>query len=170
MYLVEFENQEIKKFDIALALFTNQSDELADNLIWQFVDNSQVDRAIVLSFLDEFDDFSHETGDIILMADNSLDELDNFLLSKEIDRAVFFVKDFKDGRTFSLIRYLRNKGFDKEIYVLGNYGLDQANYYIKSGATGFFIKEEQLETLLKTLEDLKSGHFGNSVNQLPIFQ
>ena len=169
MILVKFDNQEITQQPLNLSLLTNKSDELAENPLVQFIANHQAENAIHLALFDEFDNFTNQTQNILLTADNTPDEIDE-LVKKSLDKAIFFVKDFKDGRTFSLIRYLRNKGFDKEIYVLGNYGLDQANYYLKSGATGFFVKDEQLDTLLKTLNDLKSGHFGNSVNKLPMFQ
>lgn len=169
MYLVEFTNQETKQQTANLSLLTNKSDELSENPIMQFMANEQNDNTINLVLFDEFNEFISQTKSVLFTADNTPDEIDE-LVQKPIESLVFFVKDFKDGRTFSLIRYLRNKGFDKEIYVLGNYGLDQANYYLKSGASGFFVKEEQLDTLLKTLEDLKSGHFGQSVAGLPMFQ
>ncbi|MCL1623467.1 DUF934 domain-containing protein [Moraxella sp. Tifton1] len=169
MYLVEFKNQKIKQEIVNLSLLTNKLDELAESLMTQFLANEHAEDTLDLALLDEFDKLASRTKNILLTADNTTDEIDE-LLKKPIDKAVFFVKDFKDGRTFSLIRYLINKGFDKEIYLLGNYGLDQANYYLKSGATGFFVKDEQLDTLLKTLSDLKSGHFGQSAKALPMFQ
>ena len=169
MILVKFDNQEITQNAFTLTLLTNKSDELAENPLVQFITNHQTENAIHLALFDEFDNFANQTNNILLTADNTPDEIDE-LVKKSVEKSVFFVKDFKDGRTFSLIRYFRNKGFTGEIYLLGNYGLDQANYYLKSGATGFIVKDEQLETIVKTLNDLKSGHFGQSAKTLPMFQ
>lgn len=107
-----------------------------------------------------------------ITADTSIDELNQYFPkhNDQIRLLVVCVADFKDGRTFSLIRHLRNLNYQNAIIVAGNYGLDQAGYYHKSGATGFLVSSKQLDTLLTTLNDLKSGHLGKSVNSLPMFQ
>ncbi|MDO4896465.1 MAG: DUF934 domain-containing protein [Moraxella sp.] len=108
----------------------------------------------------------------LITADTTIDELNQYFpkYNDHINLLVIYVEDFKDGRTFSLIRCLRNLNYQKDIIIAGNYGLDQAGYYHKSGATGFLVQDKQLDTLLTTLNDLKSGHLGKSVNGLPMFQ
>ena len=54
-----------------------------------------------------------------------------------------------DGRIFSLIRHTRHQGFQGEIIVGGEFALDQANYFVKSGATAFLVDETNVETLTK---------------------
>lgn len=56
------------------------------------------------------------------------------------------------------------------IYVAGSFGLDQANYFIKSGANGFMISNDKIQILKKTICDLQTGHLGDSAGELPIFR
>ena len=49
-----------------------------------------------------------------------------------------------DGRIFSLIRHTRHQGFQGEIIVGGEFALDQANYFVKSGATAFWSMKPML--------------------------
>lgn len=120
------------------------------------------------------DNTSIKSQSVLLTADTTADELDllikNHLL--EIKSVYFYVADFKDGRVFSLIKYLRNQGYDKQnaIYVCGEFGLDQANYFVKSGANGFVVSDDKVATLKHTLTDLQTGHFGQSANSLPMFR
>ena len=71
---------------------------------------------------------------------------------------------------FSLIRHTRHQGFQGEIIVGGEFALDQANYFVKSGATAFLVDETNVETLTKkTLQDLATGYDGKAVSHLPLF-
>lgn len=172
MYLVTFDNNEVASSPIKLSLLTHKKDELADGSVLNFFNmaSSQSDDFLIeLVLFDELAQFG-QSQTALFTADNSLDELEVFVNTHQGYDVVFFVADFKDGRTFSLVRHLKNMGFNGRIFVLGNYGLDQAGYYHKSGATGFFVQDGQLDTITKTLNDLKTGHFGNSVNKLPMFQ
>ncbi|MDO4450774.1 MAG: DUF934 domain-containing protein [Moraxella sp.] len=172
MYLVEFENQEITKTPVNVSLLTHKASELQENAVFDFIKNHEQTAHFLKTavLFDELENFNQECHTVILTADNSSNDIEKLVNDFGFYDIIFFVQDFKDGRTFSLIRYLRNLSFFGSIYLLGNYGLDQAGYYFKSGATGFFVKDEQLDTLLKTLDDLKSGHFGQSAKALPMFQ
>lgn len=134
------------------------------------IDNNCKDKAYVL-FLDEFE-FGQvrENVFLLLTADDSFENIKKKGDITHVNNFLIYVKDFKDGRTFSLIRQIRKENQSAQIFVGGLFGLDQANYYTKSGATGFFVQDEQLQTILKTLKDLKSGHSGQSVGVLPMFQ
>lgn len=172
MYLVEFENKEITQTQVNVSLLTHKESELQENAVFGFIENNKQTANFLKNIVlfDELESFNQECHTVILTADNSPNDIEKLVNDFGFYDIVFFVQDFKDGRTFSLIRHLRNLSFFGSIYLLGNYGLDQANYYLKSGATGFFVKDEQLDTLLKTLDDLKSGHFGQSAKALPMFQ
>lgn len=171
MYLVKFDNQKITQTQINVCLLTHKESELQENAVFNFIENNKQTANILKTvvLLDELSNFHQECHTVVLTADNLPNDIEKLVNAFELDDIVFFVQDFKDGRTFSLIRHLRNKGFDGDIYLLGNYGLDQAGYYHKSGATGFFVKDEQLDTILKTLQDLQSAHFGQSAKALPMF-
>lgn len=108
---------------------------------------------------------------VLLTADNTPDDIDVLKPYFATLQAVYFyVADFKDGRVFSLVKHLRNQGFDADIYIAGEFGLDQANYFVKSGASGFIVNDDKIDTLKHTLKDLKSAHFGQSVSALPMFR
>lgn len=115
--------------------------------------------------------FSHindNSQSVLLSADNHLSDLDN--LPKSVQTVIFYVADFKDGRVFSLVRHLKQTGFKGDIWIAGEFSLDQSGYFYKSGATGFIVQDNQLATLKNTLADLKTAHFGQSVNSLPMFR
>lgn len=103
-----------------------------------------------------------------LNADTTPDEIEAIVaaLPKSL---LFYLADFKDGRVFSLIRHARHKGYIGEIIVAGEFALDQANYFVKSGADAFVVADDQVATLSKTLTDLATGYNGESVNRLPLF-
>lgn len=103
-----------------------------------------------------------------LTADATPDDIEAAIADQE--RLVFVVANFMDGRVFSLIRHARHHGFQGEIIVGGEFALDQANYFVKSGATAFLVNEANVETLTKTLQDLATGYDGESVNRLPLFR
>ncbi len=103
-----------------------------------------------------------------LTADTTPDEIESAVADTP-SSLLFNLADFKDGRVFSLIRHARHKGFAGEITVTGEFALDQANYFVKSGATAFVVADEQVATLTKTLSDLATGYNGESVNRLPLF-
>lgn len=128
------------------------------------------DYALYLATLSDFARYS--CSNVLITPDSTLEELTDFFKNNidHVINAVIFVFDFKDGRTFSLIRHIRHLGYTDNIIVAGNYGLDQAAYYYKSGASGFLVQEHQLDTIKKTLDDLKSGHLGISAHSLPMFQ
>lgn len=104
----------------------------------------------------------------VLTADSSLKDLD-LALQIGSDALCFFVADFRDGRSFSLIKHLRHLGFGGEIWVMGDFALDQANYFVKSGVDAFLIPKDQELILQKTLKDLASAYDGNLVAALPLF-
>lgn len=102
-----------------------------------------------------------------LTADATPDDIEAAIADQE--RLVFVVANFMDGRVFSLIRHARHQGFQGEIIVGGEFALDQANYFVKSGATAFLVDETNVETLTKTLQDLATGYDGKAVSHLPLF-
>ncbi|WP_294035411.1 DUF934 domain-containing protein [uncultured Moraxella sp.] len=103
-----------------------------------------------------------------LTADTTPDEIDSAVADTP-SSLLFNLADFKDGRVFSLIRHARHKGYTGEIIIAGEFALDQANYFVKSGATAFVVADEKVATLTKTLSDLATGYNGESVNRLPLF-
>lgn len=103
-----------------------------------------------------------------LTADTTPDEIESAVADAP-NSLLFNLADFKDGRVFSLIRHARHKGYTGEIIVAGEFALDQANYFVKSGADAFVVADEQVATLNKTLTDLATGYNGESVNRLPLF-
>lgn len=105
-----------------------------------------------------------------LTADDGIEELGVALGQHTPSVIVVYVADFKDGRVFSLVRQSRHLGFDGEILVIGEFGLDQASYFKNSGVTGFLVHQERLDTLTKTLNDLASAHKGISAGALPLFR
>lgn len=105
-------------------------------------------------------------------ADSTPSDIDRWLKERgeNLQAVLFNVADFKDGRIFSLIKHLRHQGYQSDIYVGGDFALDQANYFIKSGITGFIVADDKLTTLKQTLSDLQTGHLGSSANALPMFR
>ncbi|USZ15053.1 DUF934 domain-containing protein [Moraxella sp. FZLJ2107] len=103
-----------------------------------------------------------------LSADTTPDEIESAVQAAPAS-LLFNLADFKDGRVFSLIRHARHKGFAGEIIVAGDFALDQANYFVKSGATAFLVEEAKLATLTKTLQDLATGYDGETISRLPLF-
>lgn len=103
-----------------------------------------------------------------LTADTTPDEIEAIVAAAP-KSLLFYLADFKDGRVFSLIRHARHKGYTGEIIVAGEFALDQANYFVKSGADAFVVADDQVTTLNKTLTDLATGYNGESVNRLPLF-
>lgn len=116
-------------------------------------------------------DFTDEQSDeyLLLTADDNEDELAEHLDIKKLTNILIYVKDFKDGRVFSLIRQIRQVNTSATIIVSGEFGLDQSSYFVKSGATGFVVDDDKVDTLKHTLSDLKSAYNGQSVRALPIF-
>lgn len=110
------------------------------------------------------DDYNSEHA---LTADNTLEDITAAIGEQSV--LVFHVSNFADGRVFSLIRHARHQGFTGEIVVAGDFALDQANYFVKSGATAFLVTQDKVATLCKTLQDLATGYDGESVSRLPLF-
>ncbi len=103
-----------------------------------------------------------------LSADSSVDDIETIVKAAPAS-ILFNLSVFTDGRVFSLIRHARYLGYTGEIIVTGGFALDQANYFIKSGASAFIVPTEQAATLKKTLTDLASAYDGSSVSRLPLF-
>ncbi|MFB6349717.1 DUF934 domain-containing protein [Moraxella sp. ZJ142] len=102
-----------------------------------------------------------------LTADSTPDDIETAI--KADAPLLFSVANFMDGRVFSLVRHARHKGFGGEIIIAGDFALDQANYFVKSGVDAFLVDAEQVPTLTKTLQDLATGYDGESVSRLPLF-
>lgn len=105
----------------------------------------------------------------LLSADATIDEIEQ-LSSGEAQTLAFLVSDFRDGRTFSLVRHARHQGFGGEIVIIGDFALDQANYFVKSGVDAFIVPTDQVATLTNTLQDLASAYHGDVVSALPLFR
>lgn len=112
----------------------------------------------------------HETRGLLLTADNAIDEVKEVLEEALVNLFVVYVSDFKDGRVFSLVRQLRQLSEQAEIVIAGEFGLDQAAYFYKSGANAFAVASERISTLKNTLNDLKTAHAGISAGALPMFR
>ncbi|MDO4441190.1 MAG: DUF934 domain-containing protein [Moraxella sp.] len=112
----------------------------------------------------------HGTRGLLLTADNTIDEIKDVLDEALINLFVVHVSDFKDGRVFSLVRQLRQLSEQAEIVIAGEFGLDQAAYFHKSGANAFAVAPERVDTLKNTLDDLKTAHAGTSASALPMFR
>ncbi|MBE9578644.1 MULTISPECIES: DUF934 domain-containing protein [Moraxella] len=113
---------------------------------------------------------SHLDYHILLTADDNEHELAQSLDINTLKNILIYVKDFKDGRVFSLIRQLRKINDHATIIVGGAFGLDQSSYFVKSGANGFIVDDDKVDTLILTLNDLKTAQSRQSVNALPMFR
>lgn len=113
---------------------------------------------------------SHLDYHLFLTADDNDNELAQSLDINTLKNILIYVKDFKDGRVFSLIRQLRKINDHAMIIVGGAFGLDQSSYFVKSGANGFIVNDNKVGTLILTLNDLKTAQSRQSVNALPMFR
>ncbi|MDO5650508.1 MAG: DUF934 domain-containing protein [Moraxella sp.] len=123
---------------------------------------------IVLVSYDDFmqlSDTQKTTVYLLLTAD----DIGRHLELSHLNGIVIYITDFKDGRVFSLVRHIRQVS-DVNIIIAGEFGIDQAAYFYKSGANGFIIDDNQIETIKNTLNDLKTAHFGQSASSLPMFR
>lgn len=111
---------------------------------------------------------SHLDYHILLTADDN--ELAQSLDINTLKNILIYVKNFKDGRVFSLIRQLRKINTHAMIIVGGAFGLDQSSYFAKSGVNGFIVNDNKVDTLILTLNDLKTAQSRQSVNALPMFR
>ncbi|WP_323842695.1 DUF934 domain-containing protein [Moraxella sp. Pampa] len=111
----------------------------------------------------------HDASGLLLTANDTIETVKAVLNQTSIKLFVVYVLDFKDGRVFSLVRQLRQLDTQARIIVAGEFGLDQASYFYKSGADGFVVSPERITLLKSTLNDLKTAHAGTSANALPMF-
>ncbi|AKG19781.1 hypothetical protein AAX09_05495 [Moraxella bovoculi] len=111
-----------------------------------------------------------DTRGLLVTADNTIKEIESVLDEALINLFVVYVADFKDGRVFSLVRQLRQLREHAEIIIAGEFGLDQASYFYKSGANAFAVRPELVTTLKTTLHDLKTAHAGTASDALPMFR
>lgn len=111
-----------------------------------------------------------DTRGLLVTADNTIKEIESVLDEALINLFVVHVADFKDGRVFSLVRQLRQLREHAEIIIAGEFGLDQASYFYKSGANAFAVRPELVTTLKTTLHDLKTAHAGTTADALPMFR
>ncbi|WFF39383.1 DUF934 domain-containing protein [Moraxella nasibovis] len=112
----------------------------------------------------------HDTRGLLLTADSTVSEVQAVLDQALVNLFVIYVADFKDGRVFSLVRQLRKISEQAEIIIAGEFGVDQAAYFYKSGANGFAVSSDKVVTLKSTLDDLKTAHAGTSAGALPMFR
>lgn len=112
----------------------------------------------------------HETHGLLLTADSTTEEVQSVLDTAPITVFVVYVADFKDGRVFSLVRQLNKLCEQAKIIIAGEFGLDQASYFYKSGANAFVVPVDKVATLKSTLSDLQTAHTGTSANALPMFR
>lgn len=147
-----------------LFIYQAKSDNESKINLGEFVQLSQGEKPLYLA------DVVLKIGDAypILNADSTTNQIADTLKNKP-EVLVFDVRDFRDGRVFSLVRHARHLGFDGEIYVQGSFALDQANYFVKSGVDAFLVEENCVPTLQKTLQDLASAYDGCLIGRLPLF-
>lgn len=110
----------------------------------------------------------------------STEQLDDLLkASKDSDRPllnnldliVLYQPSFVDGRSFSQARHLRQQGFEGEIRITGDFGLDQIVYLKRAGVDSFIIPNEKLDDDIKSLFGvLASSYDGSVASQLPMFR
>lgn len=110
----------------------------------------------------------------------STEQLDDLLkASKDSDRPllnnldliVLYQPAFVDGRSFSQARHLRQQGFEGEIRITGDFGLDQIVYLKRAGVDSFIIPNEKLDDDIKSLFGvLASSYDGSVASQLPMFR
>lgn len=113
---------------------------------------------------------NHLDYHVLLTVDDNENELAQVLDISLLKNILIYVKDFKDGRVFSLIRQIRKINNHAMIIVVGAFGLDQSSYFIKLGANGFIVNDDKVDTLILTLNDLKTAQSRLSVNALPMFR
>ncbi len=133
-------------------------------------ENSEEERFITL-LLDDLEQHKDKKDVFLLLtADDSKDNIYANSNLKQAKNIFFYVRDFKDGRVFSLIRQIRKINQSADILVGGEFGLDQASYYHSLGASGFVVDDDKVDILLHTLTDLKSAQQGISAHSLPMFR
>lgn len=62
------------------------------------------------------------------------------------------VPNFMDGRAFSMVKRLRAQGHQGDIIICGDYLLDQLDYYIRVGATGFTTDHHNAQSIIDNLQ------------------
>lgn len=109
-----------------------------------------------------------EDINLLLTADDEFDDIKALLA--HIHRIVIYVTDFKDGRIFSLIRQINQSKVESEIWVCGQYGVDQVAYLSKIGVSAFVADSDKLSVIQQTIDDLQTASDGVSVSALPMFR
>lgn len=110
---------------------------------------------------------STEQLDDLLKASNDSDRP----LLNNLDLIVLYQPAFVDGRSFSQARHLRQQGFEGEIRITGDFGLDQIVYLKRAGVDSFIIPNEKLDDDIKSLFGvLASSYDGSVASQLPMFR
>lgn len=105
---------------------------------------------------------------LLLDADNQLNDIQALL--NHIHHCIVYVKDFKDGRIFSLIRQIHQSDHRTKIWICGQYSADQVAYLSKIGVSAFVADDDKLTTIQKTIDDLQTASHGASANELPMFR
>ena len=62
------------------------------------------------------------------------------------------VPSFMDGRGFSIVKRLRTQGHQGDIIICGDYLLDQLDYYLRVGATGFTTDHYDAQSIVDNLQ------------------
>lgn len=173
MKRIDFKHGNISQSDVLdIVLLANHlSDDektaLSENVDLPLVDGIADDKITAVLAKDFA---NYENSYLLLTADDNEDELSQILDIKRIQNILVYVKDFKDGRVFSLIRQIRKTNETADIIVSGKFGLDQSNYFVKSGANAFIVADDKIETLIRTLNDLSTAQSRQSVSSLPMFR
>lgn len=118
-------------------------------------------------------------------AKHSMEDLDKLLAFAHdkdnrfgLDLLLFYVPAFADGRHFSLVQYVRQQGYDGEVRLAGDFGIDQLAYAQRMGVDSYLTQERMsnadtdaasLTHLNTTFEHLPSAYEGRNVNRLPMF-
>ncbi|UNU74209.1 DUF934 domain-containing protein [Moraxella nasovis] len=160
--------EQIATVDVVLLTKDNQQYSLSPNT----TDTIEFEH-IVKVMIDDVgnkENKSWENLGLFLTADTTFEKLQDLIINGDNTPLIFYIKQFTDGRVFSLIRHCRQKGYQGQIIIIGQFAADQAGYFVKSGASGFVVADGQADTLTLTLKDLQTAHVGLSANQLPMFR
>ncbi|WP_019672468.1 DUF934 domain-containing protein [Psychrobacter lutiphocae] len=112
-------------------------------------------------------DLSTEQIDTLLKSRSD----DSLPLLQHLDLIILYQPSFADGRSFSQARHLRQQGYEGEIRIAGDFGVDQIAYLKRAGIDSFIITAEDLnDDVVNAFYALPSSYDGSVANQLPMFR
>lgn len=155
-----------------IELLTNQ--ESNTNVLLPLVDKIKQEGLMVETLKVLQTNIENDKIGVWIDSHATVDQLDQLLEQESPAIILIDVNDFNNGRAFSLAQHLRLQGYEGEIRLTGNFGIDQLAYYQQSGIDTFAIDQQQLSERKADLDTafdaLKSSPNRRNVNDLPMFQ